>query len=471
MMARIDPQRVADVAARAGFSVFWAFAKCHQGSAYYPTRIGHQHRGLRGRDLLGEMICAFAARGIPCVIYYSACSDAWVADRHANWCQRDSEGRALPIVGVEDFPWVCLNSPYREYLLGQLRELAGGYEGAGVFLDRVGWAPGACYCPHCQRAFRQETGDAIPDRDEWQTELGRAFIRWRSSVLHEFLRQARAVSKEGHPDWMFSHNLYSELREKPWRGQMPERDTVLDDVVLVEAFDDYTFEWVRNAAYARALSKKRPIVSLGRFVGPMWDWTTKPRAHLMAQVLTPLANGCEPMLIDSFFPDGHLDPLAYEEMGQVVAEVGRRIEWVVDAEPLTYAAMYVSMATRLHYADDDPARYLHDFDGAFKMLTDEHTLTDVLSGQALNGDCLGAYRVLVLANVACLSDEQIRAIEEYVAHGGGLVATGATSIWDEHGRERQDFGLRDVLGVSYHRPLNYSSSFVALEPGSPIGEG
>ena len=30
------------------------FASCHLGNCYYPTEIGHQHKGLNGRDVLGN---------------------------------------------------------------------------------------------------------------------------------------------------------------------------------------------------------------------------------------------------------------------------------------------------------------------------------------------------------------------------------------------------------------------------------
>ena len=471
-MSRADPQQVAELAARAGGTVFWAFAKCVHGSAYYPTRVGHQHETVAGRDLLAEMIAALRAREIASVIYYCTCNDTWAADQNPDWSQRNSEGQALPEVSINDFPWTCLNSPYRQRVLEQLRELAHGYDDAvGIFLDRVDWGPGGCYCDYCQRAFKLETGHPLPTRSQWQTPLGRAFMLWRSRVLHEFLREARAVVKTAQPDWVFSHNVYPETREIEWVGQWPERDAPFDDVVLVEAFGDYTFEWMRNATYARALTSRRPIISFGRFVGPMWDWTTKPQPHLMAQCLTPLANGCDPMLIDSFYPDGALDPAAYAEMAPVSAAVRARSPWAMDGEPLRYAAIHLSLPTRLYYADDQPADYLHDFNGAFMALADGHILTDIALGRDLTTENLSKYRVLVLANAACLSDAQIAAVTQFVEQGGGLVATHATSLYDELGNRRADFGLRDLLGVSYRESINYNTTFVQMSAESVISEG
>src|SRR5262249_21032392 len=60
-------------------------------------------------------------------------------------------------------------------------------------------------------------------------------------------------------------------------------------------------------------------------------------------------------------------------------------------------------------------------------------------------------KTLILPNIAALSDEQCRQIRAFVERGGGLVATYETSLCDERGERREDFGLADLLGVSFRR--------------------
>src|SRR5207247_6330900 len=56
-------------------------------------------------------------------------------------------------------------------------------------------------------------------------------------------------------------------------------------------------------------------------------------------------------------------------------------------------------------------------------------------------------------NLDCLSDAQCEQLRDYVRGGGSLIATLETSLYDESGARRPDFGLADVLGVSVRKGL------------------
>jgi hypothetical protein len=58
---------------------------------------------------------------------------------------------------------------------------------------------------------------------------------------------------------------------------------------------------------------------------------------------------------------------------------------------------------------------------------------------------LAKYKVLILPNSECLSDEQLSLIRRYVDEGGGLIVTEQTGLYDEWRRTRTEPGLRGLV--------------------------
>ncbi len=94
-------------------------------------------------------------------------------------------------------------------------------------------------------------------------------------------------------------------------------------------------------------------------------------------------------------------------------------------------------------------RYLASVFGTFRAAVEEHLPLTVINDWNLTTEDLSRYKVLVLANTACLDDRQVAALKEFVSNGGGLVASLDTSLFDEFGTPRNNFALADVFGVDY----------------------
>ena len=67
----------------------------------------------------------------------------------------------------------------------------------------------------------------------------------------------------------------------------------------------------------------------------------------------------------------------------------------------------------------------------------------------LDAEHVDPFKTLILPAVAALSDEQCQQLSAFVERGGSLVATYETSLCDEWGARRKDFGLADLFGVSF----------------------
>jgi hypothetical protein len=81
------------------------------------------------------------------------------------------------------------------------------------------------------------------------------------------------------------------------------------------------------------------------------------------------------------------------------------------------------------------------------------------------------FKVLILPNIAALSDEQCNQIRQYLLRGGSIVATFETSLYNQWGVRRRAFGLGDVFGVNYSGRIEgpMQNSYLSVEKDTSTG--
>ena len=115
------------------------------------------------------------------------------------------------------------------------------------------------------------------------------------------------------------------------------------------------------------------------------------------------------------------------------------------------APFVLSRATRDVWGKDSMAEdeYGTFLRGVERVLFDCHIPYRFVPDLDFSYEKLKGLKVLLLPNAACLSEEHMEVIRRFVENGGGLVASFRTSLYDEKGCRRPDFGLKDVLGCSF----------------------
>jgi len=114
----------------------------------------------------------------------------------------------------------------------------------------------------------------------------------------------------------------------------------------------------------------------------------------------------------------------------------------LDTETIADAAVFRQFHT-LAYHPDEPRRAVQMTE---QTLIQAHVPFDLIFDQQL--DAADQYRVLIMPDVRCLSDEQTDTIREMVRNGLGLVATGQTSLCNHWARPRDQLALSDLFGVA-----------------------
>jgi hypothetical protein len=87
--------------------------------------------------------------------------------------------------------------------------------------------------------------------------------------------------------------------------------------------------------------------------------------------------------------------------------------------------------------------------GIETVLIENHIPHDFIADDQISQQKLANYKLIILPNVKCLSDNEITLLKAYVANGGNLLSTYETSLFNENGLKRADFGLSEVFGCQF----------------------
>ncbi|CAN7704095.1 beta-galactosidase trimerization domain-containing protein [Paenibacillus sp. LjRoot153] len=407
------------------------FSKCHHGWAYHPSEANEIHPGL-SFDLLAAMIEAAHDIGVKTPVYLSAGLDEKLARRHPEWLIRDENDQTNWVKGfmLPGYHQFCLNSPYLDILIEQIREVVSRYELDGLFLDIVGIRK--CYCHSCVESVRQQGQDP---RDEKAMR-----ILWEKTYANYKSRLKETVEsiKSGLPIFhngghitrgrrdLIGMNTHLELESLPTGGW---------------GYDHFPL----SARYAQTLGVDflgmtgKFHTSWGEFGG-----YKHPNA-LRYETALSMANGARCSIGDQLHPDGYMDEATYALIGAAYREVEAKEAWCVKATNVADVALLTLEATGLH-----PKANVSKSDsdaGAVRMLLEGKFLFDVID---LEND-FTAYKVLILPDYVAVDDKLQSKLDHFLLQGGKILATGWSCLDPEGTGFTIDLGVRYV-GTNPYRP-------------------
>ena len=161
-------------------------------------------------------------------------------------------------------------------------------------------------------------------------------------------------------------------------------------------------------------------------------------------------------------------------MREVMNRHARWEGYFADAHSQARVAIVFSRHTQDNYGGARPhARYLDFIRGWYCALQEAHIPFDVLSDKFIDRDRLQRYRVLVLSNLACVSDDVASVIEAFVAEGGAIVASLDAGLATIDGDERKRNAFADLIGGRrMGRREGLKSSYARIEnTDDPLLEG
>jgi hypothetical protein len=450
-MAFVTPGQV-DEAAKLGVQVL-------HGNAvwpYYPLR--KDGGGLNDKDakLLRDFADSTHRRGMKLVLGLPPFPPVNLVEKHPDWrVHADDSDKTLKIVPREDNLGTrlgCNVGPWGEYLIAVCRELVEDYGVDGYSFDG-NYHPSICYCPHCKKAYRGERQRDLPAKANLDDVAYREYLVWRGGKLKEHYRKLKSTLRQASKDavimsWTVNAGRYGHFLHSP--RAMPTSMNRVFDLPMQEWWLDETNFGASvapafGAAYIAATVGYGPNASEPYLMsrGNPYGSDSFPAHERLTRTLLAMTNGSQA-------PQSLGWPGQQASNKMVFDAIAARQRYTTRTKPLPWAALLVSEQTRQFYAYRDIAdRFLaHQF-GVFRCAMEEHLPLTLINDWDIGDESLSRQKMLVLANAAALSNAQVAAIRRFVQGGGGLVATAESSLFDELGRPRDDFALKDLFGVSF----------------------
>lgn len=436
--------------------------------AYYDSALLERRSPHVPLGRVEQDIAEYKRLGLRILGVYPPCLQGEVYEKHPDWRRIATNTREIPSIDLRKYPhggMLCLLGPYGDFFIDVLAEILTKYPEVDAFsFDGLHYG-GVCYCQHCRQSFRHDTGQEIPEPD-LNDRAFRRYQHWADRKMEDCVRRMQVRLKGIKPEvalvtWTTNAGRFGHFLSIP--RNMPSRMNLLLDAPDQEFWLDETNRGntivpaVANA-YIWATTNHRTAFSEPYLMthGNPYGKDSFPPHEVFRRMMLAVTYGASPSL--AVGQPANLQDDVYRSLD----ELRRRRPWITHHQPEPWAGLVLSDNTRNFYGRSAGAveqRYLAHVFGAFRATVEEHLPTTLLNDWNLNDQDLARYKVLVLANTACVDDAQVAAIEKFVREGGGLVASVDTSLFNEFGDPRENFALASVLGVDYQ-------GLPAVTPGS-----
>jgi len=439
--------------------------------AFYPTKIPFHPKAqfLGDGDLFGDLLTAARADGIAVFARMDsngAPDETYQA--HPEWFTLNTQtGRPFTDRGL-NIP--CINGAYyREHIPAILTEIADKYKPEG-FTDNI-WSglPRAniCYCDNCVKKFRADRALDLPQQTNWDDPAYRAWIEWgyvcRLEIWDLFNQTTRA---NGGPDclWVGMNGVsitgaagdFRDFREICKRTEI----LMIDNQRRVDATG-----FQSNGVGGRLVhgllgwEKLAPeSMALYQTAAENFRIASKPEPEVRLWALDGIAAGIQPWwhYINAYQEDRRM----YETPVPIGQWHAQNEEFLVRRTPVATVGVVYSQRNNDFFGRQDAETQVNLPQRGFtEALLHARIPYILVHADDLDRDA-AQLKLLILPNLGTMTDAHLASVRKFVENGGGLIASGATSLCDQWGDPRADLALADLFGV--HLPADH---FLRSEAG------
>ena len=449
------------------------YACCHNGNCYYPTKIGHMHKNLNGRDVFGQIIELLRHKGIKPVAYYTVIYHNHSAKNNPAW-------RVTHATGIQHnkrYWYSCPNcDAYVEFVQKQLEEII-NYNIDGIFIDMTFW-PGVCCCHNCRKRFLKETNREIPETIDWNNPIWVKFQRKREQWISLFANKLSSYVKAVKAELTVTHQLSPVLS-----GWYLSQSTDIASVCDYASGDFYGGRNQQRLATKifSALSINKPFEFHTSRCVDLHDHTSmKSEPEMICSAATTISAGGAFLFIDAINRDGTLQDKVYERIGNVNKTLELFVQKVKEIKAEIYADVGIYFSMPSHMDEKLNELKLQDILSEADNMNPSiqiEPLKEVLGTSIILNKAKIPYQIvtdktksfkkiktLIMNNIKYMSESEVNMVRDFVKNGGSLIVTGMTSYYNMQGQTSGDFALSDVFGVSFSQKFSSRVSYLNLLP-------
>lgn len=433
--------------------------------AFYPTEIPLHHRSawLGNSDPLGYLVKECRKMNRQVILRtdpHATRQDMY--DAHPDYIAVTADGKKRRHWANPELWVTCALGPYNfDFMTKVNGEIMSRYQPDAIFSNR--WqGHGICYCEHCTQNFKAATGLDLPKPPgmrslnvpdvgfEGAGKADPAYLKWQQWQIERLkelwflwdgeIRKIKPSARfipNGFPDKLLTgkHSDFFFADQQGRRGVIPP--------------------WAnaKGAKELRASLGMKPLIgifSVGVEEEFRWKDSVQNDAELKVWVAEGVAAGMKPCFVK--FGGYIYDKRWMDAVADMYGKYYKSEKYLRNTASMANVGMVYSQQTDQKYGGNPWQESKRDHAlGMYQALVEARMPFDMVNDKLLDEEHLKAYKLLILPNIAALSGAQCESLRRFVQKGGSLVATFETSLYDEEGAPRSNFGLSDLFGVTYDK--------------------
>lgn len=379
-------------------------------------------------------------------------------EKHTDWVQMDKNGNEIMAYNV--YYYLCVNGPWREYILEQIRGLC-EHDTDGIFLDGPIMMQNGCFCEKCREKFKNKYGHSMYEGSAYErTEFNTASVT-------ELMRDISGIVKKAGRDILLYVNN-SSLRADI-TGCNTRRVYPYVDMLGTEG----GFIWLNNKAplwvispmakLLKSRSEGKPCVTFIAGDYKPWSYYMHTAAETKLFYAQALANGTN-VWYGIHGPTKLMESGGGKAAAEMNAFIKKNADVFRDTKSTAVIAMLWSQSTANYYSSSfGQADFTEVLNGAVRentggdhykafmgfcdILMRGHVQFDVIDEENINCGELDKYELLIMPTCACMSAETSDEIHRFVQNGGNIISTFDTAAYDSKGEKLEECRLADIFGT------------------------